>query len=80
MAETGKIKPEINGRGLFLPWPFVLASLLALLISLIVPAWIGAVHAMHVSNNVDAIMGSDKTQNEKLVNHGERIAVLEAKR
>lgn len=29
MAETGKLKPEVTMRGLFLPWPLVVSLLLA---------------------------------------------------
>lgn len=87
MAETAKLKPEINGRGLFLPWPFVLACMAALLLSVIVPLWVGAVHAMHVAGNVDALVENDKEQDRALRRYGEtivetraRVAALEARK
>lgn len=75
MPDTGKIKPQVTARGLFLPWPLVAG----LLLSGLVPLWILSVKAVYIAENVSAVVESDRSQNDKLTTHAERLAALEAK-
>lgn len=75
MTDTGKIKPAVNARGLFLPWSLVAA----LLLSGLIPLWVLSVKAWYVASQVEAIAESDKRQDGEIVDLRERISKQEAK-
>jgi len=79
MPDTGKIKPEVTERGLFMPWLLVVSLLFALLVSGIIPLWIFAVNAMHVADRVDAVIESDRAQDKSIIELRERVAKQEAR-
>lgn len=76
MTDTGKLKPTATAKGIFLPWSLVAAILLTGM----VPLWILSVKAYYVAENVSAIVDSDIRQNDRITDHGERLAALEARK
>jgi hypothetical protein len=74
---TRPIAPEFTTRGLMLPWPLVVTISISLIVCCIVPLWLGAIHAMNVSQRVDSVVVNDARQDQTLIKHGERIARVE---
>lgn len=80
MAETGKLKPEVTMRGLFLPWPLVVSLLLAVCGAIGVPVlgwWYETRRAVEMLQEVKA---AGAARDARLNNHGERISALEARK
>lgn len=80
MADTGKLKPEVTTRGLFLPWPLVVSLLLAVCAAVGVPVlgwWYDTRRAVDLLQHVQA---EQREIRATVTNHGERLAAVEARK